>query len=178
MCLYNKNKNEAVGDNSQEMQEADDQKYMAEALKEAKQALDLDETPIGAVMTMDGEIIARGYNYRNTAKNPLAHAEIIAIDQAAKVIGDWRLEDCTLYVTLEPCPMCAGAIVQARIPKVVFGARSPKAGFAGSVMNILQLEALNHQVEVVEGVLEEDCSQLLKMYFRQMREKHKKADKT
>ena len=123
---------------------------------------------------MKGEIIARGHNRRNTDKNPLAHAEIIAIDEAAKKVKDWRLEECTLYVTLEPCPMCAGAIVQARIPKVVFGARSPKAGFAGSVINILQLETLNHQVDLVEGVLQDECSQILKTYFRQMRQSHKK----
>lgn len=148
--------------------------YMKEALKEAQKAFELDETPIGAIVTMDGEIIARGYNRRNTDKNPLAHAEIIAINEAANKIGDWRLEDCTLYITLEPCPMCAGAIVQARIPKVVFGARSPKAGFAGSVINILQLDTLNHQVEIAEGILEEECSQILKQYFRNMRETRKK----
>ena len=159
---------------SKTMIELEDIEYMNEALKEAQKALELDETPIGAVITMNGEIIARGYNRRNTDKNPLAHAEIIVIDQAAKKIKDWRLEECTLYVTLEPCPMCAGAIVQARIPKVVFGARSPKAGFAGSVMNILQLDTLNHQVDVIEGVLQDECSQILKMYFRQMREEHKK----
>ena len=159
---------------SKTMIELEDIEYMNEALKEAQKALELDETPIGAVITMNGEIIARGYNRRNTDKNPLAHAEIIVIDQAAKKIKDWRLEECTLYVTLEPCPMCAGAIVQARIPKVVFGARSPKAGFAGSVMNILQLDTLNHQVDVIEGVLQDECSQILKTYFRQMREDHKR----
>ena len=148
--------------------------YMKEALKEAQKAFELDETPIGAIVTMGGEIIARGYNRRNTDKNPLAHAEIIAINEAASKIGDWRLEECTLYITLEPCPMCAGAVVQARIPKVVFGARSPKAGFAGSVINILQLDTLNHQVDIVEGVLEEECSRILKQYFRNMRETRKK----
>lgn len=151
--------------------------YMEEALKQAQKAFELDETPIGAVMVMGGEIIAQGCNRRNTDKNPLAHAEILVINEAAKKIGDWRLEDCTLYITLEPCPMCAGAIVQARIPKVVFGARSPKAGFAGSVMNILQLDELNHQVDVVEGVMEEECSEILKEYFRKMREKRKSLDK-
>lgn len=151
-----------------------DVKCMEEALKEADKAFKLDETPIGAIVTLDGQIIARGHNRRNTDKNPLAHAEIFAINQAAKKIGDWRLEECTLYVTLEPCPMCAGAIVQARIPKVVFGTRSPKAGFAGSVMNILQLDALNHQVDLVEGVLQEECSQILKKYFRNMRQESKK----
>lgn len=148
--------------------------YMKKALEQAQKAFELDETPIGAVVTMDGEIIATGYNRRNTDKNPLAHAEIIAINEAATIVGDWRLENCTLYITLEPCPMCAGAIVQARIPKVVFGAKSPKAGFAGSVMNILQLDTLNHQVEIVEGVLEQDCSQIVKKYFHNMREIKKK----
>lgn len=156
------------------MMEKEDIKYMEEALKEAKKALAFDETPIGAVITMEGEVIARGYNRRNTDKNPLAHAEMIAINEAAKKVGDWRLEDCTLYVTLEPCPMCAGAIVQARIPKIVFGTPSPKAGFAGSIMNILQLEALNHQVDIVQGVMEEACSQILKVYFQNMRKMHKK----
>lgn len=147
--------------------------HMKEALEEAEKAFKLDETPIGAVMTLDGQVISRAYNRRNTDKNPLAHAEIIAINEAAKVIGDWRLEECTLYVTLEPCPMCAGAIVQARIPKLVFGARSPKAGFAGSVINILQLDTLNHQVDIVEGVLEAEASGILKRYFQHMREKKK-----
>ena len=154
-----------------------DSKCMKEALKQAQKAFELDETPIGAVITLGGEIISKGHNRRNTEKNPLAHAEILAINEAAKQVGDWRLEDCTLYITLEPCPMCAGAIVQARIPRVVFGARSPKAGFAGSVMNILQLDTLNHQVDVVEGVMEEECSQILKEYFHNMREERKKSDK-
>lgn len=149
--------------------------YMKEALEQAQKAFELDETPIGAVIVLGGEIIATGYNRRNTDKNPLAHAEIIAINEAAGKIGDWRLEDCTLYITLEPCPMCAGAIVQARIPKVVFGARSPKAGFAGSVINILQLDTLNHQVDIVDGVLEEECSQILKEYFHNMREEKKRS---
>lgn len=148
---------------------------MKEALEQAQKAFELDETPIGAVIVLGGEIIATGYNRRNTDKNPLAHAEIIAINEAAGKIGDWRLEDCTLYITLEPCPMCAGAIVQARIPKVVFGARSPKAGFAGSVINILQLDTLNHQVDIVDGVLEEECSQILKEYFHNMREEKKRS---
>ena len=149
--------------------------YMKEALQEANKALLLDETPVGAVIVKEGEIIARGHNRRNTDKNPLAHAEIITINKAAKKLGDWRLEGCTLYVTLEPCPMCAGAIVQARIPKVVFGANSPKAGFAGSVMNILQLDTLNHQVDIVRGVMEEACGEILKTYFQDMRKAHKKG---
>ncbi len=163
-----------IGRNGQWMFELEDVAYMKQALGEAQKAFELDETPIGAVIVMEGEIIATGYNRRNTDKNPLAHAEIIAINEAAGKIGDWRLEDCTLYITLEPCPMCAGAIVQARIPKVVFGARSPKAGFAGSVINILQLDTLNHQVDIVEGVLEEQSSQILKKYFHNMREQKKK----
>lgn len=150
-----------------------DIKYMEEALKEARRALELDEAPIGAIITMGDKIISRGHNRRNTDKNPLAHAEILAINEAAKVIGDWRLEDCTLYVTLEPCPMCAGAIVQARIPRLVFGAPSPKAGFAGSIMNILQLESLNHQVDIRDGILQEECSQIIKAYFQNMRKQAK-----
>lgn len=146
-----------------------DIKYMEEALMEASKALELDEAPIGAVITMGDKIISRGYNRRNTDKNPLAHAEIFAINEAAKIVGDWRLEDCTLYVTLEPCPMCAGAIVQARIPRLVFGTHSPKAGFAGSIMNILQLDSLNHQVDIRDGVLQEECSQIIKGYFQNMR---------
>ena len=114
--------------------------FMNEALIEARKAYELDETPIGAVIVHNGQIIGRGCNRRNTDKNSLAHAEIIAINEACKSIGDWRLEECTMYVTLEPCPMCAGAIVQARVPRVVFGATSPKAGFGGSVINVLQME--------------------------------------
>ena len=117
----------------------DDEYFMGEALKEAKKAFEIDEVPIGAVIVHNNEIIARGFNRRNTDKNPLMHAEIIAINKAAAVIGDWRIEDCTIYVTVEPCPMCSGAIVQARIPNVVYGAPNPKAGCGGSVINILLL---------------------------------------
>ena len=145
--------------------------YMKEALKEAQRAYDLDESPIGAVIVYKDEIIGRGHNRRNTDKNPFAHAEIAAIEEACKYLGDWRLEECTIYITLEPCPMCSGAIVQARIPKVVFGARSPKAGFAGSVANVLQMDTLNHQCEIVEGVCEEEAALLLKTYFKNMRNK-------
>lgn len=147
--------------------------YMKEALKEAEKAFELDESPIGAIVVYRGQIIGRGHNRRNTDKNALAHAEIAAIDEACKAMGDWRLEECTIYITLEPCPMCSGAIVQARIPQVVFGARSPKAGFAGSVINILQMEQLNHRCEVIEGICEEEASSLLKTYFRGMRNKNK-----
>ena len=138
-----------------------DEYYMREALIEGKKAYDVDEVPIGAVMVRNGEIIARGYNKRNTLKNPLCHAEIEVINKSAEVLGDWRLEDCTLYVTVEPCPMCAGAIVQARIPKVVFGTANKKAGCAGSVLDVLNEPKLNHQVQVLSGVLEEECSQIM-----------------
>lgn len=147
------------------------EKYMAIALEEAEKAYELDETPIGAVIVHNGEVIAKACNRRNTDKNSLAHAEIMAIHQACKHIGDWRLEECTLYVTLEPCPMCAGAIVQARIPKVIYGASSPKAGFGGSVLNILEMDALNHRCEVIRGIGEEESAALLKDYFKKMRQK-------
>lgn len=147
--------------------------YMQEALIEARKAFELDESPIGAVIVYEDQIIGRGHNRRNTDKNPLAHAEMMAISEACQFLGDWRLEECTIYITLEPCPMCSGAIVQARIPRVVFGARSPKAGFAGSVVNVLQMEALNHRCEVKEGVCEEEASMLLKTYFKNMRSKNK-----
>lgn len=149
------------------------ERYMTEALLEAEKALAAGEVPIGAVMVRAGEIIARGHNLRNTAKNPLRHAEIDVIDAAAAIVGDWRLEDCTLYVTVEPCPMCAGAIVQARIPKVVFGCRNPKAGSAGSCVDLLHVQSFNHQVETVEGVLGEECASLMKDFFRELRAKQK-----
>ena len=151
----------------------DDEYFMGEALKEARKAFELDEVPIGAVIVHNNEIIARGYNRRNTDKNPLMHAEIIAINEAAKVIGDWRIEDCTIYVTVEPCPMCSGAIVQARIPNVVYGAPNPKAGCGGSVINLLQMEKLNHRCSVKSGVLEEECRSIMKEFFEK---KKKKAD--
>lgn len=144
-------------------------RFMEQALIEAQKAYELDETPIGTVIVHEGEIIAKACNRRNTDKNALAHAEILAINEACKAIGDWRLEECTIYITLEPCPMCAGAIVQARIPKVIYGAKSPKAGFGGSIINVLQMEALNHRCEVITGVGEAESSQLLKAYFKKMR---------
>ncbi len=153
-----------------------DEKYMKEALKQAKKAAAIEEVPIGCVIVHEGKVIARGYNKRNLKKNTLAHAEIIAMNKASKVIGDWRLEDCTMYVTLEPCPMCAGAIVQARIPRVVVGSMNPKAGCAGSVLNILQTEGFNHQVSVETGILGEECSEMLSSFFRELR-KLKKARK-
>ena len=149
------------------------EKYMTEALLEAEKALAAGEVPIGAVMVRNGEIIARGHNLRNTDKNPLRHAEIDVIDASAKIVGDWRLEDCVLYVTVEPCPMCAGAIVQARIPKVVFGTRNSKAGCAGSVLDVLKEPKLNHQVEIEEGILHPQCSEIMKRFFKRFRKNAK-----
>lgn len=151
-----------------------DEKYMRAAIREAKKAYILREVPIGCVIVREGKIIARGYNRRNTDKNTLAHAELAAIKKASKKCADWRLEDCTMYVTLEPCQMCAGAIVQSRMSKVVIASMNPKAGCAGSVLNLLQMAEFNHQVEVVIGVLEEECSQMLSEFFRELR-RHKKA---
>ena len=150
-----------------------DESFMKQAVKQAKKAYDKLETPIGCVIVREDKIIARGYNKRNMKKNTLAHAEILAINKASKVLGDWRLEDCTMYVTLEPCPMCAGAIVQARIPRVVIGSMNPKAGCAGSVLNLLQQDGLNHQVEITKGVLAEECSGLMMSFFRELRKKKK-----
>ena len=148
-----------------------DEKYMREALKQAKKAYALNETPIGCVIVQGDQIIGRGYNRRNTEKNPLAHAEITAIRKASRKTGDWRLEDCTMYVTLEPCQMCAGAIIQARMKRVVVGCMNPKAGCAGSVLNLLQMEEFNHQAELITGVLEEECSSLMRQFFRELRQK-------
>lgn len=148
---------------------ADREKYMKEALKQARKAYKLGEVPIGCVIVYQDKIIGRGYNRRNTDKNTLSHAEITAIRRASKVIGDWRLEDCTLYVTLEPCQMCSGAIVQARIPKVVIGCMNPKAGCAGSILNILQMPEFNHQVDITTGILETECSEMLVSFFKELR---------
>lgn len=145
--------------------------YMEFAISQAKKAFEINETPIGAIIVYNDEIIATGYNKRNSTKNPLAHAEIIAINQAANYMGDWRLENCQMYITLEPCPMCAGAIVQSRIPKIIFGAKNPKAGCAGSIINLLQIQKLNHQVEIVDGILENKCSVMMKEFFKQFRAK-------
>lgn len=150
-----------------------DEKYMKEALRQAKKAAAIGEVPIGCIIVYQDKIIARGYNRRNTDKSTLSHAEIRAIQKASRVLGDWRLEDCTLYVTLEPCQMCSGAIVQARIPKVVIGAMNPKAGCAGSILNILEMPEFNHQVEVERGILEEDCSLVLKDFFKSLRKRVK-----
>lgn len=150
-----------------------EEKFMRAAIREAKKAYALEEVPIGCVIVREGKIIARGYNRRNTDKNTLAHAELTAIKKASKKCGDWRLEDCTMYVTLEPCQMCAGAIVQSRMKKVVIGAVNPKAGCAGSVLNLLQMAEFNHQVEMEKGVLEEECAAMLSNFFRELREKKK-----
>jgi len=146
-----------------------DEKYMKEAIRQAKKAKALDEVPIGCVIVYEDKIIARGYNRRNTDKNTLSHAEL----KASKKLGDWRLEGCTMYITLEPCQMCAGAIVQARVSRVVIGSMNPKAGCAGSVLNILQMDRFNHQVELTKGVLQEECSTMLSEFFKELREKKK-----
>lgn len=154
-----------------------DEKFMREAIKQANKALALGETPIGCVIVRDNKIYSRGYNRRNTDHTTLGHAEITAIKKASKKFGDWRLEDCTLYVTLEPCQMCAGAIVQARIPRVVIGAMSPKSGCAGSVINILESDKFNHQCDVERGVLEDECVKLMSTFFKDLR-KRLKTDST
>ena len=143
------------------------EKFMKEAIRQAKKAGSLEEVPIGCV------IIARGYNRRNTEKSALAHAEVAAIKKASRVVGDWRLEGCTMYVTLEPCQMCAGAIVQSRLTEVVIGCMNPKAGCAGSILNLLEMEQFNHQVRVIRGVLEEECSSMLSQFFRELRKRKK-----
>lgn len=153
-----------------------DEKYMREAIRQARKAEKLDEVPTGCVIVYEGRIIARGYNRRNTDQNTLAHSEMTAIRRASKKLGDWRLEGCTMYVTLEPCQMCAGALVQARISRVVIGCMNPKAGCAGSILNLLEMKEFNHQVEVTRGVLEEECSEMLSAFFRRLRER-KKAEK-
>lgn len=147
----------------------EDERYMKAALAQARKAEKIGEVPIGCVIVYEGRIIGRGYNRRNTDKSTLSHAEITAIRKAGKVIGDWRLEGCTLYVTLEPCQMCAGAIVQARITRVVMGCMNPKAGCGGSILNLLEMEQFNHQVQVTRGVMEESCSRMLKDFFKGLR---------
>lgn len=153
------------------------ERFMKEALRQARKARALEEVPIGCVIVCEGKIIARGYNRRNTDKNTLSHAELNAIRKASKKLGDWRLEGCTMYVTLEPCQMCAGALVQSRIDRVVIGSMNPKAGCAGSVLNLLEMDGFNHKVEVERGVLEEECSVMLSDFFRELRarKKEKKA---
>ncbi|MEJ8548361.1 tRNA adenosine(34) deaminase TadA [Brevibacillus borstelensis] len=151
--------------------EGDHEKYMRAAMQEAEKAAALGEVPIGAVIVRNGEIVGRGFNLRETQKDPTLHAEMIAIREASARLGGWRLIGCTLYVTLEPCPMCAGAIVQSRMEQVVYGAKDPKAGCAGTLMNLLDEQRFNHQVPVIEGVLAEECGQMLKDFFRGLRKK-------
>ena len=146
------------------------EKYMKMAIREAGKAKKGSEVPIGCVIVHDGKVIARAHNRRNRDKSVLSHAELLAINEACGKLKDWRLEECTMYITLEPCQMCAGAIVQARIPKVVIGAMNPKAGCAGSIINLLQMDRFNHQVEIQSGVCVEECSELLSDFFAQLRE--------
>ena len=159
------------------MDPREDEKYMKKALAQAKKAYDLGEVPIGCVIVHEGKIIGRGYNRRNTDKNTLCHAEIAAIRKASRVMGDWRLEGCTMYVTLEPCQMCAGACVQARIDRVVIGCMSPRSGCAGSVINLLQMDEFNHKVRITTGVLGEECSLLLTDFFERLRIRNKAEKK-
>lgn len=154
-----------------ELQEKQDIKYMKEAVKQAKKAYALGEVPIGCVIVYEDKIIGRGYNRRTIDKNTLAHAELQAIRKASRKMNDWRLEDCTLYVTLEPCQMCSGAIVQARIRRVVVGCMNPKAGCAGSIMNLLQVPQFNHQVELTTGIMGEECIRMMKTFFKELRQK-------
>ena len=161
-------------ENTQVVFEKDDYRYMKQAITQAKKAYKLNEVPIGCVIVYEGKVIGRGYNRRNTDKTSLGHAEITAIKKASRYMNDWRLENCTLYVTLEPCQMCAGAIVQARIPKVVIGSMNPKAGCAGSILNLLDMAQFNHRCEVVRDVLKEECSDMLTTFFKELRELKKK----
>ncbi|MFD0871332.1 cytidine/deoxycytidylate deaminase [Chlamydia abortus] len=153
------------------MDHPDHVRWMREAITEAEKALAKREVPIGAVIVHNGEIIGRGHNLRETSLDPTSHAELIAIRQASEHLQAWRLLDCSLYVTLEPCPMCAGAIVQSRIPHVIYGTADPKAGCAGTLMNLLQEERFNHQVEVTSGILMEECASMLTDFFRTLRKK-------
>ncbi|WP_020063148.1 tRNA adenosine(34) deaminase TadA [Bacillus sp. 123MFChir2] len=151
--------------------------FMELAIEEAKKAGEIQEVPIGAVVVVDGEVISRAHNLRETEQRSVAHAELLAIDDACKKLGTWRLENATLYVTLEPCPMCAGAIVLSRVERVVYGAADPKGGCAGTLMNLLTEDRFNHQSKVVAGVLEEECGSLLTNFFRELRKKRKKEKK-
>lgn len=167
--------------NSQPRPEADvkqDEKYMREAICQARKAYALEEVPIGCVIVYQDKIIGRGYNRRTVDKNTLAHAELTAIRKACRKINDWRLEGCTMYVTLEPCQMCSGAIVQARIPRVVVGCMNPKAGCAGSILNLLDMKEFNHQVDLTVGVLAAECSEMMKQFFRELRERQKAGKKS
>ncbi|MGE7782181.1 tRNA adenosine(34) deaminase TadA [Peribacillus sp. NPDC097264] len=151
----------------------DDIYYMNVALGEAEKARQLNEVPIGAIIVIEDRIVARGHNLRETDQNAIAHAELLAINEACVELGSWRLEEATLYVTLEPCPMCAGAILQSRVKRVVFGAHDPKAGCAGTFMDLLQDQRFNHQCEVTSGVLEEECGGILTAFFKQLRNRKK-----
>lgn len=155
---------------------ANDEYYMKLAIEEAKKAQKLGEVPIGAIIVKNNEVIASAHNLRETAQLPTAHAEYIAIERASKVVGSWRLEECKLYVTLEPCVMCAGAIVMSRIPKVVYGATDSKGGCSGSLMNLLEESRFNHRAEVIKGVLEQECGDLLRNFFRELRLKKSKGN--
>lgn len=155
------------------MKMTEDEKYMRQALRLAKKASNNGDVPIGCLIVYEGKVIARGYNRRNKDKQSLAHAELIAIKKASKIMGDWRLEECKMYITLEPCQMCAGAIVQARIPEVVIGCMNPKAGCAGSIINLLDMQEFNHQVKITRGVLENECSSMLTEFFRNLRKQQK-----
>ncbi|MBB5356789.1 MULTISPECIES: tRNA adenosine(34) deaminase TadA [Anoxybacillus] len=150
-----------------------DEYYMHLAIEEAKKAEEIGEVPIGAVIVYNDQIIARAHNLRERDQRSIAHAELLAIDEACKKLGTWRLEQATLYVTLEPCAMCAGAIVLSRIKRVVFGASDPKGGCAGTLMNLLQEKRFNHQAEVVSGVLAEQCGHMLSEFFRRLRQRKK-----
>ncbi|WP_409272919.1 tRNA adenosine(34) deaminase TadA [Neobacillus sp. SCS-31] len=152
-----------------------DEFFMKEAIIEAKKAAAMNEVPIGAVLVMGGEIVARAHNLRESRQNALAHAELLAIDEACRKAGSWRLEGAALYVTLEPCAMCAGAIVLSRVDRVVYGAADPKAGCAGTLMNLLEESRFNHQCDVISGVLETECGGMLSEFFRSLREKKKEA---
>ena len=152
---------------------SEDEKFMKKAIAQAKKASAMGEVPIGCVIVCDGKIVGKGYNLRKTNKNTLSHAELIAIKQASRKLGDWRLEGCTMYVTLEPCQMCAGAIVQARMDRVVIGCMSPKSGCAGSIINLLQMEQFNHQVEITRDILMEECSSMLTDFFVKLRSEMK-----
>ncbi len=151
---------------------------MQVSLQEAAAAAALGEVPVGAIVVHDGEIIGRGYNLRESSNDPTSHAEMIAIRQAAETLGSWRLLDCTLYVTLEPCVMCMGAIILARIPRLVFGCRDPRVGAVGSIYDLSKDDRFNHRVEVTEGVLGETCSEMLSDFFRQLRAKRKKGSES
>lgn len=162
-----------MGETVKMMGYSEDEKFMKEAIRQAKKAEAIGDVPIGCVIVHEGRIIARGYNRRNKDKTVLAHAELQAMKKACRILGDWRLEGCTMYITLEPCQMCAGAIVQARVDRVVIGSMNRKAGCAGSILNLLQMKEFNHQADLHRGVLEEECSQMLSDFFRKLRESQK-----